>query len=143
MRSIQGGMLLTVAALLATACSDVTSTRRGVSSGALAAALSSATLGTGSLATSFVGSAAPSAGNGDLWVGGGREASFDRGGFMGGGLGDAFLGAVGRGDGHGDQGPFGGGFASCNGTYSSSSGVVACPTQTLPNGLTVTRSFGF
>lgn len=143
MSSIKRCTFVACAAFALTACADATSSRNAVSSSALAAALSTATLGTGSLATSFVGTAAPSAGNSDLWVGGGREAGFERGALMGGGLGDAFLGAIGRGSGRGDQGPFGGGFTSCNGTYSSSTGRVACATQTLPNGLTVTRSIGF
>jgi hypothetical protein len=142
MPSIARRIVLLGAGITLVACSDLTSSRSSTSS-ALAAAFSSATLGTGSLATSFVGSAAPSAGNGDLWVAGGREAAFDRGALMGGGLGDAFLGGVGRGDGHGDQGPFGRGVANCNGAYASSTGRVTCASQTLPNGLSVTRSFRF
>jgi hypothetical protein len=143
MHSIKSSLLLLAAGISLAACSDLTNSRSSPSSGALLAALSTATLGTGSLANSFVGSAAPSAGNGDLWVGGGRDAVFDRGGLMGGGLGDAFLGAIGRGDGRGDDGPFGGGFANCNGSFSASTGRVTCATQTLPNGLTVMRSFAF
>lgn len=48
-----------------------------------------------------------------------------------------------RGDGRGDEGPFGGGFAGCSGTYAASTGRVTCSTQTLPNGLAVSRSFAF
>jgi hypothetical protein len=143
MQSIRKGMLLVGAGFALAACSDVTSGTNRIPSSALSAALSSATLGTGSLATSFVGASAPGAGNGDLWVGGGRNAAFDRGAMMGGGIGDAFVGGIGRGDGHGDQGPFGGEFASCNGTYAASTGRVTCASQTLPNGLSVTRSFAF
>jgi len=144
MQSIKRFSLLLGVAVSLAACSDVTSSNgNGLSSSALAAAFSTATLGAGSLATSFVGSAAPSAGNGDLWVGGGRNAAFDRGGLMGGGIAEAFVGGVGRGDGHGDEGPFGGGFANCNGTFAASTGRVTCATQTLPNGLTVNRSFAF
>jgi hypothetical protein len=137
-------MLLLGAGMSLAACSDVTSSSgNGLSNGALAAAFSTAALGAGSLLTSFVGSAAQSAGNGDLWVGGGRNAGFDRGGLMGGGIADAFVGGVGRGDGHGDQGPFGGGFANCTGTFAASTGRVTCATQTLPNGLIINRSFAF
>lgn len=143
MPSMKRTMLLFGAGVSLAACSDVTNGRNSTTPSALLAALSTATLGTGSLANSFVGSAAPSAGNGDLWVGGGRDAAFDRGGLMGGGLGDAFVGAIGRGDGRGDEGPFGGGFASCNGAYDASTGRLVCAARSLPNGLTVTRSIGF
>jgi hypothetical protein len=143
MHSIKYGMLLAGSAIAVAACSDATGARNGIPSGALAAALSSATLGSGSLTTSFVGSAAAGAGNSDLWVGGGRDASFERGSLMGGGIGDAFLGGIGRGGGHGDDGPFGYGLASCNGTYSASTGRVTCAAQSLPNGLTVNRSVAF
>jgi len=143
MSSIKRGLLLVGSAIAVAGCADATSARNGITSGELAAALSSATLGSGSLVTSFVGTSAASAGNSDLWVGGGRDAQFDRGTLMGGGLGDAFLGGIGRGDGRGDDGPFGYGSANCNGTFSASTGRVTCATQTLPNGLTVNRSVAF
>jgi hypothetical protein len=136
-------ILLLGAGVAMSACSDATSNRNASANGALAAALMSATLGTGSLSTSFVGSGAPSAGNGDLWVGGGRGAAFERGAMMGGGMGDAFLGGIGRGDGRGDDGPFGGGFTNCSGTYSATTGRSTCAPVTLPNGLTVSRSIAF
>jgi len=62
---------------------------------------------------------------------------------MGGGIGDAFLGGIGRGGGHGDDGPFGYGLSGCNGTYSASTGRITCAAQSLPNGLTVNRSVAF
>jgi len=143
MQSIRCGALLLGSVLVAAACSDATSARNRISSGALAAALSSATLGSGSLVTSFVGTAASSAGNSDLWVGGGRDASLARGSLMGGGIGDAFVGGIGRGGGRGDDGPFGYALANCNGVFSASTGRVTCATQSLPNGLTVARSAAF
>jgi hypothetical protein len=143
MHSIRCGALLLGSALVAAACSDATSVRNNISSSALAAALSSATLGSGSLVTSFVGTAASGAGNSDLWVAGGRDASLARGSLMGGGIGDAFLGGIGRGGSRGDDGPFGYALANCNGTLSASTGRVTCAMQSLPNGLTVNRSVAF
>jgi hypothetical protein len=54
-------------------------------------------------------------------------------------MGEAFLGGVAMGRGHGHHGPFGGGLR-CDGTFDAASGRVVCATQTLPNGLTVTAS---
>jgi hypothetical protein len=81
-----------------------------------------------------------------LWVGGGREAEFDRGGqhggFMGGGLDESFTGSIpfdGRGGRHGPfAGPFGGGLG-CSGTFDAASGRVVCPEVTR-HGITVKRS---
>ena len=143
MSSMMRRLLLVGSVFAVAGCADATSARSGIANGALAAALSSATLGSGSLLTSFVGSGAASAGNSDLWVGGGRDAIFDRGSLMGGGIGDAFVGGIGRGDGRGNDGPFGYGLADCNGTFSATNGRVTCTTQSLPNGLTVNRSISF
>ena len=125
------------------ACSESTGTSASsLSPGAFAAALGSVPAGYGDLASSFVGAPASDAMAAGLWIGGGREASFDRRGMMGGGLQDAFAGGVpfqGRG---GHRGPFGGPFAGalgCAGTFDAASGRVVCPTVTF-NGITVTRS---
>ena len=145
-RTMHGSLaMLAGASLLALgagACSDATSVNNAALRAALSASLSSAPAGFGTLSTSFVGAGAPSAGNGDLWIVGGRFAEMDRGAMMGGGIGDAFVGAIGRGRGFGWDGPFGGGLR-CNATFDTASGRLVCPTLTLPNGLTVTRSASY
>ena len=99
-------------------------------------------VGYGDLTTSFIGATASDAPAAGLWLGGGREASFDRGGLMGGGMRDEFLGATmfdGRG---GHRGPFGGAFGGglgCAGTFNAASGRVECP-DVSRNGITVKRS---
>src|SRR5215207_5402119 len=132
-----------LATLALVACSDSTSsTNSPLSASALAAALGSVPLGYGDLASSFIGPTAADVPSAGLWVGGGREASFDRGGLMGGGIRDEFVGAIafdGRG---GQRGPFGGPFAGglgCAGTFDAASGRVVCPDVTR-NGITVKRS---
>src|SRR3982751_4200301 len=106
---------LTVAGLTTiavAACSDATgSSASALSAAALSAALGSVPIGFGELTSSFVGVSADDAPSAGLWLGGGREARFDHGDFMGGGIQDAFVGGVafdGRG---GHRGPFGGRFA--------------------------------
>src|SRR5690349_505807 len=91
--------LVTSAAILASAaCSDVTGSRQGnISSAALTAALSTVPVGYGDLSSSFVGTSMTGASTGEFWLGGGRDAHFDNGGMMGGGLEDNFIGAVGFG----------------------------------------------
>jgi hypothetical protein len=133
-------VLIAGAALLSSAaCADSTATSpTALSLGSLTAALSSVPVGYGDLSTSFVGitaSGAPSAG---LWIGGGREASFDRGGMMGGGFHDAFVGGIGFDGRGGHRGPFGGGHG-CSGTFDAPSGRVVCADETR-NGVTVKRS---
>ena len=131
------------ATLAVVACTDATGTSdSALSAAALAAALGSVPVGFGDLTTSFIGAAASDAPAAGLWLGGGREASFDRGDMMGGGMRDEFLGAVmfdGRG---GHRGPFGGAFGGglgCAGTFDASSGRVVCP-EVSRNGITVKRS---
>ena len=119
-----------LATLAAVACADTTSsTNSALSASALAAALGSVPVGYGELTSSFIGASASDAPAAGLWLGGGREASFDRGGLMGGGMRDEFLGAImfeGRGGGRGPfGGPFGGGLG-CNGTFDAGSGRVVC-----------------
>jgi hypothetical protein len=131
-------------ALGAAACTDVTSrTPSSLTLSALDAALSTVPIGFGDLSTSYVGESATSAGTGNLWVGGGRDARFDHGeldhgGFMGGGIQDAFVGGIafdGRG---GRHGPFSGGLA-CSATFDAASGRAVCADATR-NGVTVKRS---
>lgn len=136
-----------LATLAVAACSDSTSTTPSpLSVAALSAALGSVPIGYGDLTSSFVGASAADAPMAGLWVGGGPDARFDRGGFMGGGIQDAFVGGVafdGRG---GHRGPFGGPFAGglgcANSTFDAASGRVVCPDLTR-NGITVKRSTQF
>ena len=127
------------ATLAVVACTDTTGTSdSALSAAALAAALGSVPVGFGDLTTSFIGATASDAPAAGLWLGGGREASFDRGGLMGGGMRDEFLGGVmfdGRG---GHRGPFGGGLG-CSGTFDAASGRVVCA-DAVRNGITVKRS---
>lgn len=134
------------ATLAVVACADTTSsTNSALTASALSAALGSVPVGYGELASSFIGAAASDAPSAGLWLGGGREASFDRGGLMGGGMRDEFQGGImfdGRG---GHRGPFGGPFGGglgCNGTFDAASGRVVCPDVTR-NGITVKRSSQF
>ncbi|MDB4905405.1 MAG: hypothetical protein JWO05_189 [Gemmatimonadetes bacterium] len=146
-RALRAGLAV-AAALIATACADGTAPGSlAISNAALAASLSSTAAGFGSVNSSFVGSDAASAGN-DLWIAGGRGAEFDHGGehggLMGGGLGDAFAGGIGRGDGFGHHGPFGsvrGGLNCSSGTFAN--GRVTCAPVTLPNGLVVNASAAY
>jgi len=132
-----------LATLAVVACTDTTgSSNDTLTASALAAALGSVPVGYGDLTSSFIGAAASDAPAAGLWLGGGREASFDRGGLMGGGMRDEFLGGVmfdGRG---GHRGPFGGPFGGglgCTGTFDAASGRVVCP-DVVRNGITVKRS---
>jgi hypothetical protein len=135
-----------LATLAVAACSDATSSASPLTTAALSAALGSVPIGFGDLTTSFVGASVDDAPLAGLWLGGGRDARFDHGDFMGGGIQDAFVGGIafaGRG---GDRGPFGGPFAGglgcANSTFDAPSGRVVCPDRTR-NGLTVKRSTQF
>ena len=143
MRSLSRLSVAGLATLAVVACSDTTgSSNSSLSASALSAALGSVPVGYGDLTSSFIGAAASDAPSAGLWIGGGREASFDRGGMMGGGLQEAFTGGIafeGRG---GLRGPFGGPFGGglgCTGTFDTASGRVVCPDVTR-NGITVKRS---
>ena len=105
-------------------------------------------MGYGDLSSSYVAtSAADVPVAGALWLTGGREARFDGGMMMGGGLGEDFVGGIAfdRG-GRGHHGPFGGvfnGAIGCPGaTFVAATGRVTCPTETR-NGLTITRSAAY
>jgi len=128
-----------LATLAVVACTDTTgSSNDTLTASALAAALGSVPVGYGDLTSSFIGAAASDAPAAGLWLGGGREARFDRGELMGGGMRDEFLGGVmfdGRG---GHRGPFGGGLG-CSGTFDAASGRVVCA-DAVRNGITVKRS---
>jgi hypothetical protein len=132
-----------LATLVVVGCTDTTSSSNSaLSASALAAALGSVPVGYGELASSFIGASASDAPAAGLWLGGGREARFDRGDLMGGGMRDEFLGGImfeGRG---GHRGPFGGPFGGglgCTGTFDAGSGRVLCADVTR-NGITVKRS---
>jgi hypothetical protein len=133
-----------LATLAVVACSDATgSTNSSLAASALAAALGSVPVGYGDLTSSFIGAAAADAPLAGFWLGGGREASFDRGGLMGGGMRDEFLGGIGfEGGRGGHRGPFGGPFAGglgCAGTFDAATSRVVCA-DVVRNGITVKRS---
>ena len=138
------GLLASATFLTGAACADLTSgpeQRNAVSSTALSAAFSSVPVGYGDLASSYVGTGAAGFSDRALWVGGGRDAGFERTAMMGGGLAGAFTGGVGFGRGFGNHGPFGGGLA-CSGTFDAATGRVTCGAETR-HGLTVTRSAAY
>jgi hypothetical protein len=105
---------------------------------ALTAALSSVPIGYGDLSSSYVGVLGSGAGGAGLWLGGGRDASFDHGELMGGGLQDAFDGDMIFLSRAGHRGPFGGGLP-CAATFNASTGRLVCPDETH-NGVTTSRS---
>ena len=125
-------------ALMGVACTDTTKSDANASLASLSAALSSVPVGFGDLSTSFVGTPAAMADAGGFWLGGGREAYFDRSGLMGGGLGDAFAGGIGFDRRDGGHGPFAGGLG-CTGTFNAATGRVTC-VDTTRSGVVVTRS---
>lgn len=129
------------AALLATAaCQETTGTSgSALTRAALTAALSSVPVGYGDLATSYVGTTTAAASSAGLWVGGGREASFNRGDLMGGGLQDNFAGAIGFASRGGQRGPFGGGINCTTSSFDAATGRVLCADVTS-NGVTSSRS---
>jgi hypothetical protein len=105
---------------------------------ALTAALSSVPIGYGDLSSSYVGVLGAGAGSAGFWLGGGREASFDHGELMGGGLQDAFDGDIAFLSRGGHRGPFGGGLP-CAATFNASTGRLVCPDETH-HGITTSRS---
>lgn len=128
-----------VALLAGIGCADATSsTASPLTVAALNAALSSVPVGYGDLSSSYVGVSASDAGTAGLFLGGGKQASFDRGSLMGGGLHDAFAGSIGFGGRDGSHGPFGGGL-KCTSTFDAASGRVVCAAVTR-HGVTANRS---
>jgi hypothetical protein len=111
------------------------------SSAQLAAAFTTVPLEFASVTSSFGGD---SDGVTSLWLPGPRMQGFG-GGLMGGGLGDAYAGAMGPGRGFGHHGPFGGRFGgglTCTGAFNASSGRFVCDPITR-NGVTVTQSIAY
>jgi hypothetical protein len=134
-------IIMVAAALAAAGCKDSTGTSASaLTIAALGASLSSVPVGYGDLSTSYVGATSASAGSAGLWVGGGRDASFDKSNLMGGGLQDAYIGSIGfvGGAGHREGGPFGGGL-SCTASFDATTGRLICADETR-NGLTISRS---
>jgi hypothetical protein len=128
------------ATLSAAACQDSTGTSASaLTRAALAAALSSVPVGYGDLATSYVGTTTAAASSAGLWVGGGRDASFNRGELMGGGLQDNFAGAIGFASRGGQRGPFGGGLNCTTPSFDTATERVLCADVTS-NGVTSSRS---
>ena len=126
--------------LASVACQDSTSTTASqLSQAALTAALSSVPAGFGDLATSYVGTTTAAVSSAGLWIGGGREASFNRGELMGGGLQDNFAGAIGFPSHGGQRGPFGGGLNCTTSSFDAATGRVLCADVTS-NGVTASRS---
>jgi hypothetical protein len=124
-------------AALAGACADgATAPAAADEAFDLSAAFATLPQGYGSVPTSYAGAEAAGP-----WMRGDRGPGPGTAGLMGGGLGDAFAGGVPFGRG-GHRGPFGGGLG-CAGAFDAASGRVACPTATLPNGLTITRSAAY
>jgi hypothetical protein len=153
-------LFATGGAVLMVACATDNSTSPLASSQA-AAALATAPLSFGVTNSSFVGSSAPTNGFVPMgFSGGGSQDEHEGpgwGGFMGGGLGEAFIGGIGFGPGIG-RGPFenfglrGDDDAdndesdsfnhSDNCVFSTTTNRLECPTITH-DGLTINRSFSF
>jgi len=134
-----------VALLLGTsACADFVGSRNDEASSSLAltAAFSTVPAGFSSTSSSYSGDGE---GMSSLWLPGARARGFGREGLMGGGLGDAFAGALPAGRGFGHHGPFGGRFAggrTCTGTFVASSGWFVCaPVAT--NGVNTTQQMQY
>jgi hypothetical protein len=152
MNKVSGLVALASAAILAAACSDMTT--NPVSSSLASAALVSAPIGFDQINTSFVGGAIGSSGfvpgefesEGDGFGGEGGGHHEHRGGgpgwdnLMGGGIADAFAGRIGFG--HGGRGPFGDLGASSSCVFSSTDNRLTCPAATN-RGLTINRSFAY
>ena len=131
--AIAGGV-----AIAGLACADLTNSDSSVSLAALSASLSTVPLGYGDLSSSYVGAPLDSKEAAGFWLGGGREAGFDRGGLMGGGLHDAFSGAMPFTRRDGAHGPFAGGLP-CSAPVDASTGFITC-TETTKNGVAITRA---
>jgi hypothetical protein len=151
-------LFATGSAVLMVACATDNSTSPLASSQA-AAALVTAPLSFGVTNSSFIGSSAPTDGFVPMGFSAGENHDLGPGwgSFMGGGLGEAFIGGIGFGPGIG-RGPFKD-FArrddddadreesdsfdhSDNCAFSTTTNRVECPTMTR-DGLTITRSFSF
>jgi hypothetical protein len=118
-------------------CTDNTSPS-GATLAALTASLSTVPLGYGDLSSSYVGAPLADKETAGFWLGGGRDRGFDRGEMMGGGLHDAFAGAIPFTRRDGGHGPFAGGLP-CTAPVNATTGFITC-TDTTRNGVAITRS---
>ncbi|MCC6771419.1 MAG: hypothetical protein IT360_09440 [Gemmatimonadaceae bacterium] len=129
------------ALLLSTgACADflTSSNEASADSQALTAAFSTVPVGFANNSSSYSGE---SDGVTSLWLPGRHARGFGREGLMGGGLGDAFAGAMSAGRGFGHHGPFGGRFGggrTCDGAFDASTGWFVCA-PAVRNGVTATQ----
>jgi hypothetical protein len=131
-RLAAGAMVIAIAG-----CADSTNPS-GATLAALTASLSTVPLGYGDLSSSYVGAALADKEQAGFWLGGGRERGFDRGELMGGGLHDAFAGAIPFTFRDGRHGPFAGGLP-CSAAVDATTGFMTC-TDTTRNGVTITRA---
>lgn len=134
---------LLAAALLSAACSDPFRVDQAgfLANGALSSAFATVPLGYSEVSSSFSGDVdgVPS-----MFLPGMRAAAFG-GGLMGGGLNDAFAGAMSPGRGRGHEGPFGGRFGghlTCTGSFSASTQRFVCDPVTR-GGVTRTQSMQY
>ncbi|MBL8982405.1 MAG: hypothetical protein JNL26_09475 [Gemmatimonadetes bacterium] len=131
------------AVLITAACSDPfqVDRERFITSAALSSAFSTVPLGYSEVSSSFSGD---SDGVPSMFLPGMRAAAFG-GGLMGGGLGDAFAGAMGPGRGRGHEGPFGGRFGghlTCEGEFNAGTQRFVCDPVTR-GGVTRTQSMQY
>ena len=135
-------LFVAAAAAFAAACASDNSTSPVASSEA-AAALMTAPIGFDQLNTSFVGDSDPTDGFTPWHQGDGDQFRFGPGwhDFMGGGLGEGFIGGIGFGPAFG-RGPFGDWDDSNACAFSTTTNRVEC-SRTNRRGITVTRSFSF
>lgn len=142
MKKLRTSALLSLVALAA-ACSDPFQVDRPniLSATLLSSAFNTVPLGYSEVASSFAGD---SDGVPSMFLPGSRAAAFG-GGLMGGGLNDAYAGAVAAGPGRGHHGPFGGRFGgglTCTGSFNASTGRFVCDPVTR-GGVTRTQSMQY
>jgi hypothetical protein len=130
--AVSGAIVIAVAG-----CADNTSPS-GATLAALTASLSSVPLGYGDLSSSYVGAQLSDKESAGFWLGGGHERGFNRGDLMGGGLHDAFAGAIPFTRRDGGHGPFAGGLP-CTAAVNATTGFITC-TDTTRSGVTITRA---
>jgi hypothetical protein len=143
-RAAAGALLLA-----AVACGESATTSPDANADFIANALTTLSPGIDQLTTSFASGASAAA-----WIpgpGGPGRNGLGTGNLLGGGLGADFTGEIafsfggdfgGRGRGGPHGGPFGIAPTCTGGTYSATTGVVTCPTETR-NGLTLTRTIAY
>ena len=131
-RLAAGAMVIAIAG-----CAENTSPS-GATLAALTASLSTVPLGYGDLSSSYVGAQLSNKESAGFWLGGGHERGFDRGELMGGGLHEAFAGAIPFTRRDGGHGPFAGGLP-CSAAVDATTGFITC-TDTTHSGVTLTRA---